>query len=120
MAAVPDIGRLTTHVLDVARGVPARGMLVRLERLEASGTSRVREATTGQDGRVAEPLAHGRDLRVGAYELLFSVGAYFTAAGIESPFLDVVPVRFVVTDEDAHYHVPLLVTPWSYSTYRGS
>jgi hydroxyisourate hydrolase len=117
MAAVT--GALTTHVLDVARGRPAGGVGIELWR---DGT-RIGEAMTGEDGRTAEPLA--ARLEVGVYELRFAVGAYFAAAGdglavSDPPFLDVVPVRFGIADPDTHHHVPLLVTPWSYSTYRGS
>src|SRR5262245_23978906 len=107
MAAMSDGGRLTTHVLDLARGAPARGMTVRLERLEAAGTTRVLEAVTGDDGRPERPLVAGPDLQAGDYEILFSVGEYFAAGGVEASFLDVVPVRFTVTDAAAHYHVPL-------------
>lgn len=109
MAAVT--GALTTHVLDVARGVPARGVGIELWRDEVL----VASAVTGADGRTGAPLVDA--LEVGTYELRFAVGAYF---GDDPEFLDVVPVRFRVADADAKYHVPLLVTPWSYSTYRGS
>jgi 5-hydroxyisourate hydrolase len=114
MAAVT--GALTTHVLDAARGRPARGVAIELWRAEV----RIAEAVTGEDGRTAAPLLAA--LEVGVYELRFAVGAYFAASGEDAdpPFLDVVPVRFGVADADAHHHVPLLVTPWSYSTYRGS
>ena len=109
-------GALTTHVLDVARGRPARGVGIELWREEV----RIAEAVTGEDGRTAAPLLAA--LEVGVYELRFAVGAYFAADGEATgpPFLDVVPVRFGVADAEAHHHVPLLVTPWSYSTYRGS
>jgi 5-hydroxyisourate hydrolase len=112
-------GALTTHVLDVARGRPAGGVGIELWREEV----RIAEAVTGEDGRTAAPLLAA--LEVGVYELRFAVGAYFAASGeaaaVTGPaFLDVVPVRFGVADADAHHHVPLLVTPWSYSTYRGS
>jgi len=111
MAAVT--GALTTHVLDVARGVPARGVGIELWR----GDVLVASAVTGEDGRTDGPLVDA--LEVGVYELRFAVGAYF-AGSDEVPFLDVVPVRFGIADAAAHHHVPLLVTPWSYSTYRGS
>jgi 5-hydroxyisourate hydrolase len=105
-------GALTTHVLDVARGRPARGGGIELWR---DGV-RIAAAVTGEDGRTAAPLLGA--LEVGVYELRFAVGAYFGESG--TPFLDVVPVRFGIADASAHHHVPLLVTPWSYSTYRGS
>jgi hydroxyisourate hydrolase len=110
-------GALTTHVLDVARGRPARGVGIELWH---EGV-RIAAAVTGEDGRTAAPLLAA--LEVGVYELRFAVGAYFAASGDEvadPPFLDVVPVRFGIADAAAHHHVPLLVTPWSYSTYRGS
>jgi hydroxyisourate hydrolase len=116
-------GYLTTHVLDLAQGRPAAGMRIELWRLEADG-ARTWLTTVGanDDGRVDEPLLAGDDFLVGTYELLFDVGAYFAAQGLGAspPFLTSVPVRFTIADPDAHYHVPLLVTPWAYSTYRGS
>lgn len=117
------MGRLTTHVLDTASGRPAAGVRVELSRLEAGGATRVRSVLTGADGRTAEPLLAGADMLPGHYELTFHVGPYFAAAGRlahEPPFLDQVPVRFAIADPGAHYHVPLLVTPWGYTTYRGS
>jgi 5-hydroxyisourate hydrolase len=104
---------LTTHVLDVARGRPAAGVKVELWR---DGRLVVAQ-TTNDDGRCDAPLVADGALRPGEYELRFAVGDYF---GGEAEFLDVVPVRFRVADAGAKYHVPLLVTPWSYSTYRGS
>jgi 5-hydroxyisourate hydrolase len=104
---------LTTHVLDVARGRPAAGVEVELWR----DGKLVTVQTTNDDGRCDAPLVEEGALREGEYELRFAVGAYF---GDEAEFLDVVPVRFRVADPTAKYHVPLLVTPWSYSTYRGS
>ena len=112
-------GKLTTHVLDTARGVPAAGVLIELRR----GTHLLKTTRTNADGRTDEPLLAGAALEAGSYELVFHVGDYFAAAGLadgERPFLDEVPVRFGVADAGAHYHVPLLVSPWSYSTYRGS
>ena len=105
-------GRLTTHVLDTARGRPASGVQIELFRLDPRRP--LKAVATNADGRTDEPLL--TTLEVGRYELLFFVGGYFG----ERAFLDRVPVRFTVTDPDAHYHVPLLVSPWSYSTYRGS
>jgi hydroxyisourate hydrolase len=112
-------GRLTTHVLDTARGVPAAGVLIELRR----GTHLLKTARTNADGRTDEPLLAGDALEPGSYDLVFHVGDYFAGAGPaagEIRFLDEVPVRFGVADAAAHYHVPLLVSPWSYSTYRGS
>jgi 5-hydroxyisourate hydrolase len=103
---------LTTHVLDVARGRPAAGVDVELWR----DGKLVSAQTTNDDGRCDAPLVGDGELVAGEYELRFAVGAYFG----ETSFLDVVPVRFRVADAAAKYHVPLLVTPWSYSTYRGS
>jgi 5-hydroxyisourate hydrolase len=107
-------GFLTTHVLDTARGRPAAGIQIELTRL-ADGEV-LRTATTNADGRTDEPLIGAGELQAGEYELVFAVGDYFG----ERAFLDRVPVRFSIADPAAHYHVPLLVSPWSYSTYRGS
>jgi len=116
-------GYLTTHVLDLAQGRPADGMRVELWRLEVDGARTwLTTVVTNNDGRADEPLLAGEDFRAGTYELVFAVDAYFAAAGLGAspPFLTSVPVRFTIADPDAHYHVPLLVTPWAYSTYRGS
>lgn len=115
-------GFLTTHVLDTARGVPAAGMRVELFRLEGEGRTLVRSVQTNSDGRTDEPLVPKGELERGEYELLFSVGEYFGGSGTsdEPPFLDTVPIRFGISDPDSHYHVPLLASPYSYSTYRGS
>ena len=109
-------GALTTHVLDVAQGRPAGGVGIELWRDEV----RIATAVTNADGRTDAPLV--ASLEVGVYELRFAVGAYFGGSdgAADPPFLDVVPVRFGIADAAAHHHVPLLVTPWSYSTYRGS
>ena len=114
------MGRLTTHVLDSASGIPAAGM--KIEVFDQSGT-RLAEAVTNGDGRCAAPLLEGAAMRVGTYELRFHVAAYFRARGAilpATPFLDIVPVRFGIADASAHFHVPLLVSPFAYSTYRGS
>jgi 5-hydroxyisourate hydrolase len=108
-------GRLTTHVLDTASGRPAAGIPIALARLDGDGREELAEVTTNADGRTDGPLLADGDLLPGTYELTFSVGAYFGRG-----FLDRVPVRFRIKDADEHYHVPLLVSPWSYSTYRGS
>lgn len=117
------MGRLTTHVLDTARGCPAAGMAVELWRLDDGGRSLLKTVRTNADGRTAEPLLAGDALMAGSYELVFDVGAYFAAGGIAQatpPFLGRVPVRFGIAEPQAHYHVPLLTSPWAYSTYRGS
>jgi 5-hydroxyisourate hydrolase len=112
-------GTLTTHVLDTARGRPAAGLSIELW----SGATLLKTVRTNDDGRTDEPLLAGDALSVGTYELIFCVGDYFYRAGLGGPgvpFLDRVPVRFGVADAGAAYHVPLLVSPWAYSTYRGS
>ncbi len=118
------MGRLTTHVLDTAAGRPAAGIRIELFRIEADGTrTPVTEAVTNADGRTDAPLLAGADYRPGRYELVFHVGAYFRRdgrGGTDLPFLDDVPVRCGLAEPDGHYHVPLLVSPWSYATYRGS
>lgn len=120
----PPMGRLTTHVLDTARGCPAGGVRIDVLRPAAGGrASLVRSVVTGEDGRTASPLLTAEEMAVGPWELVFHVGAYFAAAGVprtDPPFLDEVPVRFAIADAQAHYHVPLLVSPWSYAVYRGS
>jgi 5-hydroxyisourate hydrolase len=117
-------GRLTTHVLDTASGKPALGVVVSLFAIDASGARRLIRATqTNGDGRCDAPFLSGADMAVGAYELVFEVAAYFRAAGValsDPPFLDVVPIHFGIADASAHYHVPLLISPYGYSTYRGS
>jgi len=120
----PQTGRLTTHVLDTASGKPARGVTVSLFAIDASGARRLIKSTqTNGDGRCDAPFLSGAQMAVGAYELVFEVTAYFRAAGValsDPPFLDVVPIRFGIADASAHYHVPLLISPYGYSTYRGS
>ncbi len=117
-------GRLSTHVLDTHAGHPASGVTIELAELSAHAEPRtVAHATTNLDGRTDHPLIGGRPIPIGHYLLRFHVGAYFTRLGApqsDPPFLDVVPVQFAVAEAEGHYHVPLLVTPWSYSTYRGS
>jgi 5-hydroxyisourate hydrolase len=104
---------LTTHVLDTARGRPAAGVSIELARLAGGTRAILRTAVTNTDGRTDAPLLSA--LQAGTYELVFGVGAYFGEG-----LFDEVPIRFRIDDADAHYHVPLLVSPWSYSTYRGS
>ena len=115
-------GRLTTHVLDTARGRPAAGLRIALFRLEENRRERIAEALTNADGRTAAPLLAGAAFAPGVYELVFHAGDYLRAtgqAGPEPPFLDLVPVRFAMA-VPGHYHVPLLLAPYGYSTYRGS
>ncbi|MGQ0652100.1 MAG: hydroxyisourate hydrolase [Betaproteobacteria bacterium] len=110
------MGRLTTHVLDTARGRPGAGIAVELFVLEGGAWQRVKSVATNSDGRTDAPLLEGGDFRTGTYQLVFHIGAYFGAEGMFSE----VPIRFRIGDAAAHYHVPLLCSPWSYSTYRGS
>lgn len=109
-------GRLSTHVLDTMAGRPAAGVRIALHEIGASARSLLKEAVTNSDGRTDAPLIAGEPLRIGTYELTFDVGTYFKDAG----FLGVVPIRFSIAEPEGHYHVPLLATPWSYTTYRGS
>jgi len=116
-------GRLSTHVLDVHAGRPAEGVKIELYEIGASATALLTEAVTNADGRTDTPLLAGTPLRIGRYELRFHVGEYFAKRNLSLPapaFLDVVPVRFAIAEPEGHYHVPLLVTPWGYTTYRGS
>ena len=112
-------GRLTTHVLDVAAGHPAAGLVIDLWRLDAT-PQKLRTVTTNADGRVDEALLEGSDLTTGTYELRFHAGDYLKSRSSGPAFLDVIPVRFAVANADQHYHVPLLLAPYGYSTYRGS
>jgi 5-hydroxyisourate hydrolase len=114
-------GKLTTHVLDTANGKPAAGMRIELHRLERGNKILLADRVTNADGRT-DPLLSGDAFTVGKYRLLFHVGAYFKSIGSPDAgkFLDVVPVLFCIDDASAGYHVPLLVSPWAYSTYRGS
>jgi 5-hydroxyisourate hydrolase len=114
-------GRLTTHVLDTMHGKPARGMRLELHFVHGDHTHHLADSYTNADGRVDQPLLGEADFQHGEYEIRFHVGQYFERLGVElaTPFLDVVPIRFTVS-ETSHYHVPLLVSPFSYSTYRGS
>ena len=117
------MGFLTTHVLDTHAGRPAEALPVSLYRIGQVKRQKLLRVVTNADGRCDQPLLDGESFQGGVYELLFEVGAYFRRRAVnagEPPFLDVVPIRFGVSRPDQHYHVPLLVTPWSYSTYRGS
>ncbi|MEK3833997.1 MULTISPECIES: hydroxyisourate hydrolase [unclassified Paenibacillus] len=127
-------GRLTTHVLDLSQGKPAAGLSLQLWRLSTGGPVLLRKAVTNEDGRLDAPLLAGEEMQAGSYELLFMAGDYFRGAqagagepeaeeegaGAVVPFLDQIPIRFNMPDPSAHYHVPLLVAPGGYSTYRGS
>ncbi len=117
-------GRLSTHVLDTHSGKPAAGIAVELVELSQLGESRVvTRAITNADGRTDQPLIGGRPVPIGRYEMVFSVGRYFAERQVpmsDPPFLDQIPLRFSVSEPEGHLHVPLLVTPWSYATYRGS
>jgi 5-hydroxyisourate hydrolase len=116
-------GKLTTHVLDSANGKPGADIAVELFRLESGQRISLGARRTNSDGRCDAPLLQGDTMQVGLYELDFAIGDYFHALGAvqsEPRFLDVVTLRFGIADANAHYHVPLLASPWSYSTYRGS
>jgi 5-hydroxyisourate hydrolase len=116
------MGRLTTHVLDTLHGRPAAGVAIRLFALDGARRMLV-ETVTNADGRTDAPLLPPERFATGGYELEFAIGAYFEMHGVPGGtprFLDVVPIRFALAEPDGHYHVPLLATPWSYSTYRGS
>lgn len=117
------MGRLTTHVLDAAHGCPGSSIKVELYRVEGQQLELVNTALTNSDGRVDAPLLQGDDYRTGVYQLQFSAGAYYRDRGVQLPdtaFLDVVVLRFGIDEQQEHYHVPLLISPYSYSTYRGS
>ena len=117
------MGRLSTHVLDTARGKPAAGVAIRLYRIDGEARALLAQVVTNADGRSDAPLLAGADLTVGVYELVFAAGAYLRAtgqAGEGTLFLDEIPIRFGVADAMGHYHVPLLISPFAYSTYRGS
>lgn len=117
------MGRLTTHVLDTCHGAPGIGMTIEVSVLEGGRWQPVKTVVSNADGRTDEPLLVGEAMRVGEYRLVFHVAEYFRARGeklSDPPFLDRVPICFGIADPKAHYHVPLLCSPWSYSTYRGS
>jgi 5-hydroxyisourate hydrolase len=117
------MGRLTTHVLDTAHGKPAAGMHIEFSARDGAGWKLIKRIATNADGRTDEPLLSGDAMQAGEYQLLFHAGDYFRQLGAALPqpaFLDRVPLIFGIADASAHYHVPLLCSPWSYSTYRGS
>jgi 5-hydroxyisourate hydrolase len=117
------MGKLTTHVLDTMNGCPAAGMAVRLYRTDGAAPRLLRSVQLDADGRAGGPLLEGADFVPGRYRLVFELADYFRARGValpDPPFLDSVPLDFGLADTNAHYHVPLLASPWAYSTYRGS
>jgi 5-hydroxyisourate hydrolase len=116
------MGRLTTHVLDTARGMPAAGLFIELWDIE-SAPRLLKSVTTNSDGRTDKPLLADAEFKPGVFELRFMAGAYLKQSGLhmeEPAFLDVIPIRFGIADASQHYHVPLLLSPFGYSTYRGS
>lgn len=119
-------GKLTTHVLDTANGCPAPGIAIALWKLDSNlnrdSKTLLKTIETNQDGRTDEPLLNPKEMEKGVYELVFTIGDYFARYSVYSEplFLDRIPIRFGINDPESHYHVPLLVSPWSYSTYRGS
>jgi 5-hydroxyisourate hydrolase len=115
-------GRLTTHVLDTASGKPAAGIKIALYRVSGNAHRKVKEVVTNDDGRCDAPLLEGKEFETGQFELIFFAGDYLRASGADLPnplFLDQIPIRFGMA-EHTHYHVPLLISPYGYSTYRGS
>lgn len=118
------MGKLTTHILDTANGCPAANVTIELYALQDNGQRHlVKIVHTNADGRCDAPLLEGSAMNIGTWELVFYSADYFKTKGTalsDPPFLDVIPLRFTIADTNAHYHVPLLVSPWSYSTYRGS
>ena len=121
--AAQNSGRLTTHVLDTLSGKPAAGVRITFAVPDGEGWRTVKTLTTNADGRTNEPLLTGEAMAIGRYRIVFEVGEYYARLGVplaNPAFLDRVPVEFAIGDAKAHYHVPLLVTPWAYSTYRGS
>ncbi len=117
------MGKLTTHVLDTAIGKPAAGLRVDFAVLDGNVWRHIKTLHTNTEGRTDEPLMTGDAMRTGEFELVFHVAEYFRGKGQhlpDPPFLDRVPLRFGIADTAAHYHIPLLCSPWSYSTYRGS
>jgi 5-hydroxyisourate hydrolase len=117
------MGKLSTHILDLAHGKPGAGIKLELYRIEAGQRQLIRQETSNGDGRTGTPLLEGEQMATGQYELVFAAGDYFAALGVELPeprFIDRVTLAFGIADVNQNYHVPLLVSPWAYSTYRGS
>ncbi len=116
-------GYLTTHVLDTMSGLPASNMMIELFLMEGEKRASLYSTKTNSDGRCDGPILSGTEFKTGNYELRFHVGDYLKENGVkitDPPFLDIVPIRFGISDTSSHYHVPLLVSPYSFSTYRGS
>jgi 5-hydroxyisourate hydrolase len=116
-------GKLTTHILNTAQGCPGVGITIELWLIQGDTRSPIKTLMTNADGRTDEPFLSDEAFRSGTYELVFHIGEYFAQQSIvlpDPPFLDIIPIRFSIADINQHYHVPLLVSPWSYSTYRGS
>jgi 5-hydroxyisourate hydrolase len=117
------MGKISTHVLDITQGKPGAGVAVELYAVEGQGRTLLRSVVTNQDGRCAAPLLEADEMVAGQYELVFAVGDYFASRGVDMPeprFLDRVIIAFGIADPAQNYHVPLVVSPWAYSTYRGS
>ncbi|MBV8665020.1 MAG: hydroxyisourate hydrolase [Burkholderiaceae bacterium] len=117
------MGKLSTHVLDVSRGKPGAGVALELYAVGPQGKTLLKQAVTNADGRCDAPLLQDGEMRVGQYEIVFAAGDYFAAQGVDLPqprFIDRVAIAFGIADATQNYHVPLVVSPWSYSTYRGS
>ncbi|HVK90334.1 MAG TPA: hydroxyisourate hydrolase [Mycoplana sp.] len=115
-----NAGRLTTHVLDTALGKPAEGLRIDLFHIDGDRAEQIGSTRTNADGRCDEPLLAGEAMKPGTYELRFHAGDYLGRNADVVPFLDVIPIRFGIAEASAHYHVPLLLSPFGYSTYRGS
>lgn len=123
MQAMANTGYLTTHVLDTARGLPAQGITIALYRVSGNSHKKLVEMVTNADGRTDTPILPAEKFKPGNYELIFFTGDYLEKHGLamgETKFLDQIPIRFGIDDADSHYHVPLLLSPYGYSTYRGS
>ena len=117
------MGKLSTHVLDTTHGRPAQGVKIDLYAIKDGSRTLIKNAQTNSDGRCDEPLLQGDEVRKGSYELVFHAGDYFAAKGLNLPeplFVDQVSIHFGISEDGGSYHVPLVVTPWSWSTYRGS
>ena len=112
--------KLSTHVLDTKNGIPAAGVKIELFEVTEGGNHLLTTATTNSDGRTDTPLLSGDEMKQGDFQLHFHIGEYFYDSAEEAPFLSVIPIHFRINDSSAGYHVPLLASPWSYSTYRGS
>ena len=115
-------GFLTTHILDTAKGCPAKGVRIEVYRLNGDERKLIKTDISNHDGRTDEPILAKGEIEVGTYELVFAIGEYFSSVKNSKcvPFINIVPIRFGISDADKHYHVPLLASPYSYSTYRGS